>query len=208
MSKKQTMFLIIIFIICFCVLSISAGLAMFTLDVSFDTQRDKATAATMPILIFNAGNAINIEANSFNFVVPGHTLTSETTSTATLIAGSDNRLVQDYYDLKINLERNDFIYTKNPQTPELLLIITNPEGEVVRDLANLEFVSVDGYEGFDITGKEGIYEVTTNHLIETTSQTVHNWNIKIAFVNYDHNQDTNRGKYLVGKILIGKTGEI
>lgn len=208
MSKKQTIFLTIIFIMCFCILSISTGLALFTLDVSFETQRDKATAATMPTIVFNAGDAIQMEANSFNFVEPGQNLISETTSTAELYAGSDPEVAQEYYDLKVNIEINDFTYTTSSNEAELLLIITDPDGQIVRNVDDLTFVSAGGYDGFDITGKTGVYEVAKNRLIETSSYTIDSWKFQVVFVNYEHSQDTNRGRTLMGNIIIGKTGEI
>ncbi len=202
MSKKQTQLLTIVFIILFIVMTLSTAFAYFVVvPINRESAQRKATSATMPTLVFNAGEGINIHANSLNFAKDMPSLVDETLATVTLIAGSEHN-AEARYNVKLNIDINNFVYTKGKENPELLLIITDNNNELVKEIPGLEYKKVADYEGFDITGVTGKFDIALNKLIQATDTTIHNWNIKVMFINYDFIQDINGSKTLKGYITL------
>lgn len=202
MNKKQTYLLLGLFILIFIILTVSAAFAFFAIvPINKEKAERKATSATMPILVFNAGDGINIRANSYNFGKDMPSLIDDTTSTVTLTAGSD-KFAQAKYNVKLKLEKNDFIYTTPNEDPELLLIITDYQNNPIKHIDGLEYKTVLNYEGFDITGKEGEYNIALDQVITATDTTTHAWNIKVMFINYSSVQDANGSKTLGGYFIL------
>ena len=204
MSKKQNKLLIILFILTFLALTISTAFAIFTATrETFETRKDKASSTIMETVVFDTGGAININANSANFKEGMPSIVSETTGTVNLIAGSDtSRLASYKYNVTLNIDNNNFEYSTPDEKPELILMVTDPNGNKVRNINGLKFVSEGGYEGFDITKTTGNYFIVQNYKIETASNIIHSWKFEIVFVNYPLNQNINAGKYLNGYITL------
>ena len=209
MSKKQTLFLTIIFILTFLAFAISATFAWFAgFDISLETTDNDVSSATTETLVYNAGGPISIFADHNNFGEGMSSLKGSTSCFASLTAGSNNEMVTFNYDVRLVIEKNDFIYTLGESKPELLLVITDPLGNPVQDIKNLKYVDTGEYQGFDITKASGVYNIALNYPLQTASYVSHEWKTEVIFINYKENQDKNKGKTLLGRLEIGTSGEL
>ena len=109
----------------------------------------------------------------------------------------------------LNIADNNFTYTQDTSTPELLLQITDASNNSITSIDGLTYKTVTdnkntSISGFDITNKTGLINLFTNRAITTTSTKTEEWTIKITFVNYDLDQSGNAGKSFDGQILISK----
>ncbi len=207
MSRRQNTILLIIFVLTFFVISLSATLAFFVgQQISFESNKENVSSATMETLVFNAGEPIDFYANIGNFAPNMPSLVGITETSATLIAGSLHNLASYKYNVDLELSVNDFVYTKGSE-PELLLVAYDPEGNLIQNVPNLEYKQVGEYSGFDITGKEGHYPIFHDYVIETDSTVTQTWRFEVIFINYPTNQDLNKGKTLNGYIRIGLEGD-
>ena len=213
MSVRQKNILLFIFVLTFVFMALTATFAFFTnLNVSSESESQDVTSATMEILVFNPGDAINVYADSYNFSEVMPSLWGKTIPTVTLIAGSEHKKATYYYNVNLEIESNDFEHTLDPSKPEVLLHVVDAEGKEVKNIKNLTYyenIKPDPEEdelvsGFDITGITGDFSVAEKYLIETTESITHEWQFDVIFVNYSDNQDQNRGKELKGKITLEK----
>ncbi len=204
MSKKQSRLLIILFILTFLVLTVSTAFAMFVATrETFETEKDKATTTVMETVVFNTGGSINVNANYLNFQQGMPSVVGETTGSINLIAGSDKTRLASYkYNVRLNIDSNNFEYTTEDEKPELILIITGPDGNKLTRVPGLDYVEYNEYKGFDITKANGEYFIAKDYLIETADNKTDNWNFEVVFVNYPLNQNENAGKYLNGYITL------
>ena len=112
-----------------------------------------------------------------------------------------------YYYLYLLISQNEFMYSQNENTPELILTITKPDGTELTTLDGLTYKTVtDGkgttIKGFDITTKRGLITIANNKKITTTSTIEEKWSITLTLVNYDVNQIDNLGKMFSSRLII------
>lgn len=107
--------------------------------------------------------------------------------------------------ISCTLIANEFTYTTEEHTPELLLSITDPDGKAVTTIEGLTYSTVNGVSGFDITTKTGLVKLATDYTIHSTNSTTgltQNWNITVTFVNLKTNQTANAGKSYSANVII------
>ena len=207
MKKKV---LLVITVIFFIVLVIGATYAYFQSDTSDSKSTDvKITTNTSDTLSFSVGSSLQFSADQFTFTEGGKNVSGTTTATALLTANNKTNSATEHYYIYLNIEFNNFEYCKDSTKPELLLKITNPDGESVTSINGLEYKTVsngagDSISGFDVTTKNGLVTLVNNKEISTTSRKSEEWKFEITFVNYDFIQVNNEGKSFVGKIIIQK----
>ena len=103
------------------------------------------------------------------------------------------------YNIYIIIESNNLEYTTEDNTPELLLNVTDPNGNKLENITGL----VHYEEGFDITTRTGGFLIASDYVIEANNATeVQNWNIEITLANLDSNQNANTGKNFSAKIYM------
>lgn len=208
MKKKV---LLVITIIFFVILVIGATYAYFQSDTSDSKSTDvKIITNTSDTLSFAVGSALQFSADQFTFTEGGKNVSGTTTATALLTANNKTNNATEHYYIYLNIEFNNFEYCKDSIKPELLLTITNPDGDSVTSVDGLEYKTVsngkgDSISGFDVTTKNGLVTLINNKEISTTSRKSEEWKFEITFVNYDFNQVNNEGKSFVGKIIIQKS---
>ena len=209
MSKKQTIILIVVFSLTFIAFALSATFAWFSgVNIALESDNSKISSAKSQLITFNAGNPISIHADNTNFGEGMDSLLGETFCSVSLTAASNMQMVAYNYFVKINIEKNDFIYTIDHNRPELLLVITDPLGNPLKSLGNLKYVESEGYQGFDITQVTGTYDIAANYEIKTNDYAYHEWKAKIVFLNFPENQDANKNRSLKGKMEIGLVEEL
>ncbi len=196
MNKKTKITLLIIYVLAIFSMITSATMAFFTyINVSNVSPVIDAQAATiLDWLTFDVGKPIYILANDYNFGKDMGNLTSDISASATLKVESDGTVTKTYYyNLKLEIKDNEFIYTTPDEKAELLIKVIDPNGEELTEIPGLEYVESQGYKGFDITTKNGDFYIAQNYEISTNSLVVHNWKVEVTLVNLDTNQYMNIG---------------
>ena len=199
-KNKKEIIITLIGVITLILVVSGATVAYFVAQSSGNkTENMNVITDTTDMLTFNIANDININANQENFAPNAGDITSSTTATATLKANNTNNTATATYNIYLIIEANDFEYTTSGATPELLLEVTDPNGNKVENITGL----VHYEEGFDITTRTGGYLIISDYEIATTTgMSEQDWEVKITFKNLDSDQNKNQGKTLTGKIYM------
>ena len=160
---------------------------------------------TVDILRFEVDKDISLNPTQFNVVEGGDNLSDTAVGSAILRANStDNNATYNYY-VYFQINSNDYVYTTDAQTPEIVLTITDPTGSSVTSIEGLDYVTSGGVSGFDITTKSGLYNVAELYEIisnSSTQDTIQEWEFTVSFINLDTNQAENGGKTLEGEVIL------
>ena len=206
MENKKTKIISIVAIAALILTLITATYAYFQAQTGEGSQTDiKINASTVDTLSFETGASLSFTADQDSFANSKGRLSGTTFAKAILTANN----ATDNYNLYLNISDNDFMYTQDTSTPELLLQITDASNNSITSINGLEYKTVTdnkntSISGFDITNKTGLISLFTNRTITTTSTKTEEWTIKITFVNYNKDQSANAGKSFDGQILISK----
>ena len=128
-NEKKVLILSAIAVVTLVIVVVGATYAFFTAQGggSANTNVNVQTNTT-DNLSFEVGEAISITANQDNFAEGLGNQAGSTTASATLTANNaTNNATRNYY-LYLNITNNEFTYTVDNNTPELILTITDPEG--------------------------------------------------------------------------------
>ena len=213
MESRKTKIISVVAIVALALTVITATYAYFNAQGGSATSTNlNVTTYTTDVFTFAAGDEINLEITQSNFASGKGNAVGSTFASATLTANNKTNTATEHYYLYLNIENNDFEYTVNNTTPELMLTITDSEGNEVTDIEGLTHTTVTDAKGatvsgYDITTKSGLLTIFKNREITTTSKKEEKWNINITFVNYDENQNGNAGKSMSAKVMIQKEEE-
>ena len=213
MESRKTKIISVVAIVALALTVITATYAYFNAQGGSATSTNlNVTTYTTDVFTFAAGDEINLEITQSNFASGKGNAVGSTFASATLTANNKTNTATEHYYLYLNIENNDFEYTVNNTTPELMLTITDSEGNEVTDIEGLTHTTVTDAKGatvsgYDITTKSGLLTIFKNREITTTSKKEEKWNINITFVNYDENQNANAGKSMSAKVMIQKEEE-
>ena len=202
-NNKKTIILSIIAIATFAILVIGATYAYFQATGGNDASSNlNVITATTDLTTFKIDKAINIAVTQSDFAKGSGNKSDSTKAIATLTASNSSNIDKssDRYNVYFIIENNDFIYTTNDTTPEILLNVTDPNGNKVENITGL----IHTEDGFDITTRTGGFLIMADYDIEASrAQTVsQEWNVEVTFVNLDTDQVKNMGKTLTGKLYL------
>ena len=209
-NKKKTVILSVIAITMLAILVIGATYAYFTAQGGNATSAKlNVTTYTTDVFTFTTGDAISIYADQSSFASGKGNAVGSTFAKASLTANNKTNTATENYNVYFNISDNNFKYTANSSTPELLLTIKDANNNEVTSISGLEHKTVtDGkgvqISGFDITTKTGLLTLIDNREITASPSKEEQWNITITFVNYNSDQSSNMGKSLDGQVLISK----
>ncbi len=211
--RKLEKYLIIGVIALFVV--ISATYAFFQAQLQSGAQTDVNIGSnTTDSLTFDVNNAINLNINQFNFGVGAGNLSSNATASATLLANNSSNTATYTYYVYFRINSNEFTYTTSDSKPEIILTVTDPEGNPVTSIDGLTYVqniqtttsdgSTQTVSGFDITTATGTFAVASDYSItaNSTTPTTQNWQFTATFINLDSDQQANTGKEMDAEIII------
>ena len=209
MEKKKTTIITISATLALILLVATATYAYFEADLGNNKEVD-VTVSTVPqtdLLSFSVGDPLALQADETSFVKGGDSASDTTNVKALLTAGGGTAI--KYYYVYLLISGNEFIYTQNENTPELILTITKPDGTELTTLDGLTYKTVtDGkgttIKGFDITTKKGLITIANNKKITTTSTIEEQWDVTVTLVNYDVNQINNIRKNFTSKLIISQ----
>ena len=203
MKDKKNMALSIVAVATLLLLIVGATYAYFTAQTGSGAGADvNVTTSTTDNLTFNTEGEITIHATPQNFGKDGTNLSDSAKASATLRANNATNSATSNYNLYLNIEVNDFVYTTADETAELILTITDPNGNEVTELAGYNYVTVNGVSGFDITTVSGQVKLASKYEITTIGTTTHEWNVELTFVNLNSDQEENTGKTFTAELLI------
>ena len=204
-EKNKTMVLTILGILTILIFLGGASYAYFKMQGNTNSQSDvNVITATTDQLQFKISNAINLSVSAVDFKKGAGNKSDSTTATAILTASNSVNIesTTERYNIYFVIENNDFAYTTNDAKPELLLKVTDPNGNTVENISGL----INTENGFDITTRTGSfllipdYDITANRG-KTTKQ---DWKVEVTLVNLDTDQTKNTGKTLSGKLYVTK----
>ena len=154
---------------------------------------------TVDNLMFNIEKEIYINANLANFGEGMEDLSDDTDATATLIPNNYDNQASAMYNIYLIIESNDLEYTTYNNTPELLLNVTDPNGNKLENITGL----VHYENGFDITTRTGGFLIASDYVINAQNiATVQTWNVEITLANLDSNQNANMNKTFTAKLYL------
>ena len=131
---------------------------------------------------FELGNPLKINATPTTLKENGSNYTTSTTAKALLKANSTKKTATYNYYVYFQIASNTFTYSDG-STPEIILTITNPNGEEVTSIEGLTYGTFNGVSGFDVTTKKGLFNIANSYEIisnSSTTYTTQSWTIKIT----------------------------
>ena len=204
-EKKQSITLMVVAIITLLTLIIGATYAYFQASGNSGSGTDvNVVTATSDLLTFKIDKDINIIVGQSDFKKGAGNKSDSTKASAILTASNSKNIesTSDRYNIYFIIEANDFIYTTDNATAEILLNVTDPNGNKVENITGL--VHTD--KGFDITTRTGGFLLVPDYDITATrgNITTQEWKVEVTLVNLDTDQTKNTGKTLSGKLFITK----
>ena len=211
--KKLERILIIGVLAIFVVVSVTYAFFQAQLGDGASADVDLSSDTT-DSLKFSVSGPISLNINQFNFGVGAGNLSSNATATATLLANNNTNTATFNYYVYFRINSNEYVYTTSDSKPEIILTVTDPEGNPVTSIDGLTYVenvqtitsdgSTQTVSGFDITTAKGLFAVASNYSItaNSTTQTIQNWEFTATFINLDSDQQNNTGKTMNAEIII------
>ncbi len=163
---------------------------------------------------FELGNPLKIDATPTTLKENGTNYVTSTTAKALLKANStQNTATYNYYvyfEIKSNTFTYSYTYTDGSRA-EIILTVTNPNGDEVTSIEGLTYGTFDGISGFDVTTKSGLFNIADNYEITSNSSTAYTtqeWNITLTYLNLSIDQSSNFGNSMEVSVYIRKEEKI
>ena len=169
----------------------------------------KVQTSTTDNLSFSVGSSIALTADQTSFASGKGNITGSTTATALLTPNNATNKATNYYNIYFNITNNPFIYTTSDNQAELLLQITDPNGNVVTSIDGLSYVTSGGASGFDITTITGPITIAIDYAINANGTSKSDtWKIGVVLVNLNSDQTKNAGKSFSATAVISKDKKV
>ena len=152
------------------------------------------------------GRPLSLNATSTTLPESGSNLVVTSTEIAKLKANSTKKTAKYNYYLYLQITNNTFKYSDGT-TPEIILTITDPNGNEITSLDNLTYGTYNGVSGFDVTTAKGLFAIANNYEITSNSSTTyteHDWNITLTYLNLNIDQSGNYGNSFETKLYLQK----
>ena len=152
------------------------------------------------------GRPLSLNASPTSLPENGENLVVTSTEIAKLKANSTKKTANYNYYLYLQITNNTFKYSDGT-TPEIILTITDPNGNEITSLDNLTYGTYNGVSGFDVTTKTGLFAIANNYEITSNSSTTyteHDWNITLTYLNLNIDQSGNYGNSFETKLYLQK----
>ena len=210
MEKKKVKLFSAIALITLALLVVGVTYAYFQNQYGSASNADvNVTTYTTDVLTFSTGDDINLEADQTTFGKDKGSVSGATYASALLTANNKTNKAVEHYYLYLNIENNTFTYSVQDNKPELIMTITDKDGNEVKNIEGLTYTEVTDrtnkkISGYDITTKNGLITIFNYRELVAEPKAEEKWNITITFVNYEADQKANAGKVLSTKLMIQK----
>ena len=207
-NKKQAIILSVVAIVTLLSLILGATYAYFQASGNSGSSTNvNVTTYTSDLLTFEIGDDIAVYADQTSFASGKGNASGSTYAKTTLVANNKTNEATKTYYMYLNITSNTLEYTQNENTPELLLTITDENGNPVTNITSLSYKTItDGkgasISGYDITTKTGLITLFDKKEITATPRKVDTWNVTVTLVNLNANQTKNAGKSFNAKLMI------
>ena len=208
-KTKRNILLAIILVLILVVIALLIGRFTYSYlaaQTSEDLKNEGETTASGDTIIFSKGNDLSISATTDNFNATSGNLTDTTNPSVRLVASSKTNEATATYYAGIKINKNTYTYSGSEA--ELILTVRDETGQILTDSADtLDYVTVNGISGFDITGKTGAFNIVKEHVISTNSSTTgttHTWTFTLTFINLDIDQSINENAELSMNVVLQK----
>ena len=164
------------------------------------------TTDTVDDFKFELGDALKLDASPTTLKENGSNYTTRTTAKALLKANSTKNTATFNYYVYFQIKSNTFTYSDG-STPEIILTVTDPNGDEITSIDGLTYGTFNGVSGFDITTKKGLFNIANNHEITSNSSTTYTtqeWNITLTYLNLSIDQSANFGNSMGVNVYITK----
>ena len=208
-KSNRKIILAIIFILILIVIGLLIG--RFTYSYLGANIPDNLTGsgeltASGDTIIFSSDNKLSIMATTDNFNSASGNLSDTINPKVRLIASNKTNEATANYYVGIRIYNNTYKYSTSNETAEILLSVYDENGNIVQSGGdNLDYVTVNGVSGFDITGKTGVYNIAVEHPISTNSSTagtIHTWTFTLTFMNLETDQSINENANLDMEVVL------
>ena len=146
-------------------------------------------------LIFTKGTDLALNLNTDTFNSSSGNAVAIARPSATLIANKKTHDAIAHYLVGININENSFVYSTTEKTAELILTVKDETGTIIEEAVGLDpVVTVNGVKGFDITEKQGSFNIVTNKEITSKNSDegeTQEWEITLTLVNLESDQSVN-----------------
>ncbi len=169
----------------------------------------KMGSATIDSLTFSTSGDLSFQATIENMGKGKTSIHGSVEARAQLISESNNEY---NYSVYLNITENNFKYTTSDEKPELILIITDPNGDEITDGINLNYHNkrlddANDISGYDVTEAYGLIPITINKSISLPNleknNVEQNWHFDLYFINFaDANQSENSGNAFDANVVI------
>ena len=159
---------------------------------------------------FELGDPLKIDATPTTLKENGTNYVTSTTAKALLKANSTKKTATYNYYVYFQIASNTFTYSDG-STPEIILTVTNPNGDEVTSIDGLTYGTFNGVSGFDVTTKKGLFNIANSYEITSNSSTTYTtqeWNITLTYLNLSTDQSANFGNSMGVNVHITKNEKI
>ena len=209
-NTKKKIILAIIGLLILVIIALLIGRFTFSYlgaDIGEDVKNEGEITASGDTIIFSKGNNLSLSATTDNFNATSGNLTDTTNPSVRLIASNKTNEASATYYAGIRISKNTFTYSSGT-TAELILTVRDETGALVTTSSDdIDYVTVNGISGFDITGKTGAFNISSKHPINTnssTSGTTHTWTFTLTFINLETDQSINENATLDMDVVLQK----
>ncbi len=142
-NNKQAMILTLVAVVTLIALVLGATYAYFQAQTGAGKSTDiNVTTYTTDVFTFATGDAISLEADQTTFGKDKGSVNGTTYASALLTANNKNNNAVEHYYLYLNIENNTFTYSVQDNKPELIMTITDKEGNEVKNIEGLTYTEV------------------------------------------------------------------
>ncbi len=159
---------------------------------------------------FELGDPLKIDATPTTLKENGTNYVTSTTAKALLKANSTKKTATYNYYVYFQITSNTFTYSDG-STTEIILTVTNPNGDEVTSIDGLTYGTFNGVSGFDVTTKKGLFNIANSYEITSNSSTTYTtqeWNITLTYLNLSTDQSANFGNSMGVNVHITKNEKI
>ena len=204
-NEKKVLVLSAVAVITLIAVVVGATYAYFQAQGGGSSDIDASViTSTTDKLSFQVGNGINISASQEDFGSGAGNKSGSTTASAMLTANNATNTATRNYNLYLDIKNNGFTYTVDENTPELILTITGPDDQPLKNLAGYKYVTVGEVSGFDITEASNAILIADNYEITASPEVTQTWTITVTFINLDSDQNKNTGKTFAADVIVGE----
>ena len=206
-KSNKTLSILSILIIGIFFLLITRVTFAFLAPIFNSAQTDVMGASdTVDDFKFELGDPLKIDATPTTLKENGTNYVSSTTAKALLKANSTKNTATYNYYVYFQITSNTFTYSDS-STPEIILTVTNPNGDEITSIEGLTYGTFNGISGFDVTTKNGLFNIADNYEITSNSSTTYTtqeWNITLTYLNLSIDQSINFGNSMGVSVHIRK----